>query len=365
MLERDRWQTRAGKLICAVSVIVGVYVILKYMLGALLPFILAWVIATPIASLSAKSQKKRGGDRRSWSVFYMIILWGTLGIFLIFFVGKIGREISAIIEYTVENKEAIGGQISGMINTVVEFPKKLPIINSLNIEGLEGKIDAFVGESLQNISKKGTELLASGVGRVALATPRFFVSLLVCFIASVYIAGDRENIIDYFFSLLNEKNRDKIKCFFSRVGRGIRGYAKAYLWLFFITFSELYVGFLILRVKYAFVLAIGIALFDLLPMFSSAVVLVPWGIIMIAAGNYGVGAVMIVLAIVIAIVRQIAEPRLVGKGLGIHPLASLAAIYIGFRLFGFFGMILAPVSVLVIREILQSTKKEEKIEEKT
>ena len=122
--------------------------------------------------------------------------------------GKIGREISAIIEYTVENKEAIGGQISGMINTVVEFPKKLPIINSLNIEGLEGKIDAFVGESLQNISKKGTELLASGVGRVALATPRFFVSLLVCFIASVYIAGDRENIIDYFFSLLNEKNRE-------------------------------------------------------------------------------------------------------------------------------------------------------------
>ena len=365
MLEKDRWQTRAGKLICAAAVLGAAYLILRYMLGAILPFIIAWGIAAPIAVLSAKSGRKFGGKRRAWAVFYIFVFWGTLSVMLALLIGKIGREASEIVAYIVENKEEIGEKMTKAVEKVLEFPQKLPFVSGLGIDGMGEKINGFLSDALQNIAQKGGELLASGIGKVAVATPKFFISVLVCFIASVYIAGDRENIIEYFASLMSEKNRERAKNFFHRVGIGVKGYARAYAWLFVITFFELYIGFSLFGIRYAFILAVVIALFDLLPMFSSAVVLVPWGMVMIIGESYGVGVGMIALSIIMTVVKQVAEPKLVGKGLGIHPLASLAAIYIGFRLFGFVGMLLAPVGVLVIREILQSTKKEEKIKEKT
>lgn len=365
MLERDRWQTRAGKIIFAAAVITAVYIVLKYMLGTILPFLIAWLIATPIATLSKASERRLGGKRRSWAIFYALFFWAAFIIVCVLLIGKISKETADIIAYIAAHREEIGEKISSSANAIIELPAKLPLLNSLDIEGLEEQMGEFIGAALQNIAQKGTELLASGVGRVVVGAPKFFISFLVCAVASVYIAVDRERIINYFASLLNEETRKSAKGFFHRVGRGVRGYARAYGWLLVITFLELYMGFLVLGVKYAFVLAIFIAFFDLLPMFSSAVVLVPWGIIMLIGESYGVGVGFIVLSLIITIVRQIAEPRLIGKGLGIHPLASLVSIYIGFRLFGFFGMLLAPVSVLVLREILQSTKKEEKIEEKT
>ena len=117
--------------------------------------------------------------------------------------------------------------------------------------------------------------------------------------------------------------------------------------LFLITFVELFVGFLILQVDYAFVLAILIAFVDFLPVLGTGAILAPWGIIALLTKNYFLGIGIIVLFVVMTVIRQIIEPKIVGKSLGVHPILTLIAIYLGYKLFGIVGMIFLPIAALV------------------
>ena len=115
-----------------------------------------------------------------------------------------------------------------------------------------------------------------------------------------------------------------------------------------ITFIELFVGFLILGIDYSFVLAILIAVLDILPVLGTAVVLAPWGIILLLMKNYFLGVGMLILLLIISIVRQIIEPKILGDSFGVHPLVSLITLYIGLKLFGVVGMVLLPMIVMIV-----------------
>ena len=110
-------------------------------------------------------------------------------------------------------------------------------------------------------------------------------------------------------------------------------------------------GLTLLGRRYALVCALLIAALDILPLFGSGIVLVPWAIVLIVSDAVGVGVGMLVLFAVITVARQILEPRLVGGALGIHPLATLAAMYIGFRVFGIVGMLISPLVIVALKEM--------------
>ena len=117
----------------------------------------------------------------------------------------------------------------------------------------------------------------------------------------------------------------------------------SYLLLMLLTFAMMLAGLLILGVRYALVIALVIAAVDILPVLGIGIILLPWGFLEIILGNAGLGIGLLVLFALATVVRQIAEPKIVGKGLGIHPLLSLFLIYAGYSLFGFFGMVLLPM----------------------
>jgi predicted PurR-regulated permease PerM len=100
-----------------------------------------------------------------------------------------------------------------------------------------------------------------------------------------------------------------------------------------------------LRVPYAFILALLTALVDFLPLLGTGIILIPWAIVSLLLGEVRLGVGLLVLYAVSSVIRQILEPKLIGDGLGLHPLLSLAAMYSGLRLFGVWGMILAPLAV--------------------
>ena len=129
-------------------------------------------------------------------------------------------------------------------------------------------------------------------------------------------------------------------------------YIKAYGILLLLTFALLLVGFWILRVEYAFLLAFLIALADLLPIIGVGTILIPWGIVMLLQKQFYLGFGLLLLYLVISLIRQVAEPKVLGKSLGLHPLLTLFATYVGFSLFGVLGMILAPVVALLVKRFL-------------
>ena len=105
---------------------------------------------------------------------------------------------------------------------------------------------------------------------------------------------------------------------------------------------------MIMRVEYALLAALVIAFLDMLPIIGVGAILVPWSIIQLALGNLSFGIGLLVLFLVHELIRQIIEPKIVGKHLGMHPIVTLMLIYIGYSLFGVLGLLLLPVFTVVI-----------------
>ena len=118
-------------------------------------------------------------------------------------------------------------------------------------------------------------------------------------------------------------------------------------------------GLLILRQPYPLLVALGVSIVDVLPVLGTGTVLVPWAVVMILLKNYSVGFGLLILYGVVTIVRQIAEPHLVGGSLGIHPLASLLFMFAGLQLFGFWGLLLGPAAALIFQELFFPEERED------
>ena len=128
-------------------------------------------------------------------------------------------------------------------------------------------------------------------------------------------------------------------------------FLRAHGTMFFINYGELFVGLLVLKSSYPLILAAVIALADLLPYIGMASILVPWGLIqwfLFSDPTSGIG--LIVLAVAVSVVRELLEPRIVGKSIGLSALATLFSIYLGMKLLGFAGIFLFPLLFLFLKE---------------
>ena len=137
----------------------------------------------------------------------------------------------------------------------------------------------------------------------------------------------------------------------------IAKWVRAYFILFLITFAALLIGFMILRVDYALLMALVGALVDILPVVGVGLIFVPWGIFSLIGGNTFLGAGLFILYGAISLLRQLVEPHIVGGSIGVHPLLTLVAMYVGFRLFGIAGMIILPGVLGVVGGMVRQEQK--------
>ena len=126
----------------------------------------------------------------------------------------------------------------------------------------------------------------------------------------------------------------------------------SYLTLMLITFALMLAGFLLIEVKHAFLLAAVVALLDVLPVLGVGTVLVPWSVFCFATGDAGLGIGLAVLFVVNTVLRQVIEPKIVGKSLDMHPVLTLFLLYAGYLLFGIAGVLLVPVAALIIGTLI-------------
>ena len=107
-------------------------------------------------------------------------------------------------------------------------------------------------------------------------------------------------------------------------------------------------GLLFLRIPYAVFIALGIAVFDILPVLGTGGILLPWTVVMLVLGDYPMAVGILLLYIVITVVRNSLEPKIVGKQVGLHPLITLIAMFVGLQLGGLPGLIAAPMSIVIL-----------------
>jgi sporulation integral membrane protein YtvI len=182
----------------------------------------------------------------------------------------------------------------------------------------------------------------------------FFVVVIVFFVAVYYIAVDFKKInyfISYQFRGESKKYITIVKNhFLSTVWK----YLKAYCVIIAITFFELIIAFSVLDVEYPFLLALITALVDILPIIGTGTVLVPWGIINIFTGNVFTGIGLLVTYVIVTIIRQIIEPKIVGSYIGMYPLVTLVMMYSGLKAFGVAGLFAFPIISIILKNMNDS-----------
>lgn len=339
----------AAWLFVGVVAVAGLYVGARYLLGAFLPFLLAWGFAFLVRPVACTLERRLRMPRALATVLPVVVFWGVLffAVWLIF--GRIFGELKSFLLYLQQNPRVytdIFTRIDGWIQAGKGWlPSGSATESGESLAGyLEGVLPDLIGRMLQ--------LVSAWAARVLLALPKILLFLLVTVIASVYASLDLPRINRAALSLLPLSARERVQrarqSVFSALGR----YARSYLLLMTLTFALLLVGFWIIGVRYAFLLAAIFAVVDLLPILGVGTLLLPWGVFCLATGQGRLGVSLLVLYGIIAVIRQLAEPKLVGESLGVPPLLMLTYLYAGLALFGVWGVLLAPLAAGITRAVL-------------
>lgn len=325
-------------------IVVAIIGIWKYIVPPLTPFIIGFFIAAilqwPIKKFGQNShQRKRIAAILCCLFFYMFfaLLLVGLGVQLL-------HGAQSAFDYAPEiyskNIEPVLTEFSEGLETAA-YSINRGVGQEVEVIFLE--VQQTVGTYLSDISVKLVKLFTEGIT----GFPGFVLNIVLMVISTFFIAIDFERITSFFLCLLPEEKEKKVQEGLVYVKNVLGAYVKSYSILFLLTFLELSIGLTILKMPYPILLALAISVFDILPVLGTGGILLPWAVILFFMEEPGSAVGILVLYLVITVIRNILEPRIVGKQIGIHPLATLVAMILGLRLLGIIGMILFPVSLSV------------------
>ena len=351
-----------------VVIIVGLfYLAIKYALGIVWPFVVAFFLAMllqrPVNFLSTKTPLKRGISSVIMVLFVLVIVGSILGLII----GRIVIELKGFFYFLLikmEDAPAFVDQIQAWLSDTFSFlPKSLheSIMNAtenfLNrLMGIEAKAsaDAIQAES----SGIDFSLLSSPLGAVwgtAKQIPMIAVGVLVCVVSCCFMTTDYRTLRDMILSQLSQKRQSAVirtkQVTFSTLGK----MGKAYSIILFVTFMEMLLGLSFLKLihvydsGYIFAIAFITAVVDIIPVLGTGTILIPWALWSLFTGDVGLGIGLLVVYAIISVIRQVIEPKLVASQLGLPPFVTIMAMYIGSQLFGFVGLFLLPITIMLLK----------------
>ncbi len=339
-MTEEKLRRTAYSVVSIVGVVALLYLFLKYAFSLLLPFLLAWALAfvvrRPAAFISAKTGIKEGIARLVLALSSAIALIAVIS----FGVWQLSLEIWRLLQNYADS-----GKLEAFIS---EYLMSGGIISELS-----ESISERLGEMIYDFAVSLLGSLAEFISGIAGAVPKALLKILVTVIASMYFAFDLERINRTVLSVTpGWLSRILIRLKNGFVSVGLK-YIKSYSLLMLITFSIMLLGLCILRVPYAILVSLVVAVLDVLPLIGVGTVLVPWSVFLFITGNRFLAVGILVLFVVVEIIRQTIEPRILGKNLGVHPLVTLFLLYVGYSVFGFAGLVLVPVFTVVIDVVIK------------
>ncbi len=330
-------------LLLFIAAMLFIYYLVPKILLWLLPFIIAYIfsaISRPLSRLLHRRLKVPLKVSQAVSAVIVLLIAGALIALLII---KMVTEISNLILL-----------IPTYANDIMDFVRSLPsLLNELFAALPPDVVDTINGLinnmslDMANLQQLAVKTL-SGVGTIVASLPSVVIFIFFTIVATFFLSVDRDMIRDWMERVLPEKIYTAIVTAKRSFVTAIGGYLRAQLIMYVIVFTELVIGFSILKLDYVVLLALVIAFIDLLPVLGVGTVLLPWGLINIAMQNYRLGVSLLAMYAILFTVRQMIEPKIVSSQIGLHPLLTLLSMYAGLKTFGFIGMILFPIALILI-----------------
>lgn len=325
-----------------------IYLALRYLFPVLLPFLIAWGVAMAVRPLAEHLHKRIKIPVYILRLILLLILLSLLFLTIFLLASRLLLEAEALLRRLSENSEWLSGLTDRFNEFLADLRRQFPAFS--NMDG--GVIEESLLQFLRDGAGKLLSYLTDFIGGLLMALPNALFAVTICVIAAFYFALDLNKIHEGVRSLLPSGMRHTAHHAKEHLKRTALAYIRAYSLLALLTFSLLFFGFAVLKIKYALLLALIFTLVDVLPVLGVGTLLVPWGLFCLITGDFRLGTGLLILFAVVTVVRQLAEPKIIGTHMGIHPLVTLFSMYIGFRFFGLFGLIFGPLGAVVIKSLL-------------
>lgn len=330
--------------------IIGIYIGLKLAVFYI-PFIIAFIISLIIEPAIKFLMKKTNITRKMSSIIIFLLAFSII-------IGSVTWGIISLVSESTNLLQTLNIYIDKAYTQMQETISKMSITKISISKNVSNLVQDASTDILFKISGWLTEFLTKLIN-VITSIPTIAIYTVITILSLYFICTDRIYILDLMEHHMPSKWIQKLAIHIKEISRNLGGYLKAVVTLIFVSFMISVIGLYILKfvgmnVKYPLLIALGIAFVDALPILGAGTVIVPWAIFSALDGDIKLAISIIILWIIMSIVRQFLEPKIVSGKIGIHPIFTLIAMYTGFRIIGILGMLVGPIVLIILKSIFSN-----------
>lgn len=350
VIDMGYWTKVTKRIFILALTIIGIYLAFKLAVFYL-PFLIAFIISLVIEPLIKFVNKRTRLTRKTSAIIVLVVVSIILISLLVWGITSLIHEVSNLLQGLNSYIENAYNQVQNIISSIDFNKLKIPEEVTSTIQN---SLWDFIG-TVSNWIKNFLTSLMNSLTQI----PTIGVYIGIAIIAIYFICTDKFYMVD---QLEHHLPREWVK----RIGKHMRdiisslgNYLKAQATLIAISFTIALIGLYIfkfvgLNIKYPLLSALGIGFVDALPILGAGTAMIPWAVISAVNGDITLAIAIIVLWLVMSIVRQFAEPRIVSKNIGIHPIFTLIAMYTGFKTIGILGMFIGPIVLIILKDIFST-----------
>jgi len=317
-----------------------VYVLVKFAIPMLSPFVLAFVIAfllqRPVRFFNRKFNINRRLCGLLLAIIFFVLAGGLVSLIGVEFVSILQTLLKALPDFYTGTIEPTLHQLFNRIETGAAW-------NNTQFQEFWKNLEAESAATLGNFVSSLSEKAVGAISGIATSIPMMLLKLVLTIIATVFISMDYDKLRTFCIRQMSDKTTQLFKDVRKYVVGTLFVCIRAYALIMSITFTELAIGLTIIGIDHGVLIAACIAVFDILPVLGTGGIVLPWIVINLVLGNYGLALSLFILYVIITMVRNTLEPKIVGKQLGLHPIVTLASMFAGVQLLGVIGLFGFPI----------------------
>jgi sporulation integral membrane protein YtvI len=302
----------------------------------------------PLVRVATKGFQRLRLGRGAATQLGMLILFGLVAILLSLGVNRLWHEVQNLAR--IIPGWVTGTAIPWIQDAQDQYRGMLPPY-------LADMIDNAIRSLQQTLPGEAASLsrtITSGAWSAATSIVDVILSIVLTIMGTYYLTADRGRIAAFFHRTFPRTVIRQGDLITKNLMHSLFGQVKSQLTVSGIVITFLVVSFLLFRVPYGLLAGLVIGIADALPVIGAGLFLISWSVLSFVMGDVHTGVLMAGIYIGTIVIRQLFEPRIVGKNLGLYPLATMIAMYAGYKAFGFLGLIGGPVMLNLLKVVLEA-----------
>lgn len=332
-------------LVLALVVLLLVIFLLPKFLVYFMPFVIGWVIACIAGPLVKFFEEKLKIRRKAGTAFVIMAVIAGVILLAYLLIAKLIQELIGLTLSLPQLWQSLETDMRAIGQNWAVFYTRLPADMQNGIVAIGTGAEQAISNFVSNI---GTPTVAA-VGNFAKNVPSVIIGIIMSVLSAYFFISEKEYVQSCAKKYIPRTIREKWNVIFGSMKTAVGGYFKAQLKIECWIYILLLAGLMFLKINYAFLIAFGIAILDFLPFFGTGTVMVPWAIVKFLSGDYQMMLGLLIIWGVGQLVRQIIQPKIVGDSMGVAPIPTLILLFLGYKIAGVIGMIVAvPVGIIVV-----------------